>query len=256
MPQEFLRDVLRTGDDAGRSRRRWSVLPVSIAGHAVLLAAFIISPLGAEVEMPEIPSPIKLAQFMPILAPPSPPPPSTAAVRAPTTSAPISAPPDIAPESPVAPSNPVEGALPEGVGVATGAPTSIDIGVTLPPPPPPPPPQPRIVRVGQGIREPKKIVHVAPEYPEIAKRAGVEGVVVLEAVIDVSGRVDQVKVLNSVTLLNDAAIRAVKQWRYTPTELNGVPVPVLMSITVPILAREVRQFEPLRPCCRCCSSRP
>ena len=87
--------------------------------------------------------------------------------------------------------------------------------------------------MGQGIREPKKIVHVAPEYPEIAKRAGVEGVVVLEAVIDVSGRVDQVKVLNSVTLLNDAAIRAVKQWRYTPTELNGVPVPVLMSITGP-----------------------
>jgi protein TonB len=95
-----------------------------------------------------------------------------------------------------------------------------------------PPPQPKIVRVGQGVREPKKLVHVAPEYPVIAQRARVQGTVVLEAVLDVTGRVDRVRVLRSEPLLDEAAIKAVRQWRYTPTELNGVPVPVLMTITV------------------------
>ena len=60
----------------------------------------------------------------------------------------------------------------------------------------------------------------------------VEGTVVLEAVLDVTGRVESVRVLGSQPLLDDAAVRAVRQWRYTPTELNGVPVPVLMTITV------------------------
>ena len=92
--------------------------------------------------------------------------------------------------------------------------------------------QAKPVRVGPGIREPKKIVHAAPEYPDVARTARVEGVVILEAVLDISGRVQSIKVLRSTPLLDDAAIRAVRQWRYTPTELNGVPVPVLMTITV------------------------
>jgi protein TonB len=99
-------------------------------------------------------------------------------------------------------------------------------------PPPPPPPAPKLVRVGGVIREPKKLVHVAPVYPEIARLSQIEGKVTMEAVLDVTGRVKSVRVLNAVPLLEDAAVRAVRQWRYTPTELNGVPVPVLMTITV------------------------
>jgi protein TonB len=60
----------------------------------------------------------------------------------------------------------------------------------------------------------------------------VEGVVILEAVLDENGNVKSVRVLTSKPLLDDAAIRAVRQWRYTPTLLNGIPVPVLMTITV------------------------
>jgi periplasmic protein TonB len=234
MPQEFLREVLRTGDDGG-SRRRWSMVPMSIAGHALLLAAIVIIPLGADVDMPDISSPIKLAEFMRTVPPPAPPPPPSAAAPAPTrTLAPIEAASEIAPERPEAPVDPIEGGIPP-IGVTSGAGTGL-IGIGAAPPPPmpapPPPPQPRLVRAGHGVREPKKIVSIPPEYPELAKRAGIEGVVILEAVIDVSGRVDQVKVLSSIPMLNDAAIRAVKQWRYTPTELNGVPVPVLLTITV------------------------
>ena len=82
------------------------------------------------------------------------------------------------------------------------------------------------------MREPRKIVHVAPIYPRIAQDAKIQGVVVLEAIIDTEGRIDRLRVLRSTPLLVEAAIAAVKEWRYTPTQLNGVPVPVLMTITV------------------------
>ena len=59
-----------------------------------------------------------------------------------------------------------------------------------------------------------------------------QGIVILEAVIGPTGKVTEVKVLRSVPLLDEAAITAVKQWVYTPTLLNGVPVPVIMTVTV------------------------
>jgi TonB family protein len=88
------------------------------------------------------------------------------------------------------------------------------------------------VRVGGAIAEPKKVRHVSPSYPDIAKQARVQGVVILEATITPSGKVGDVKVLRGVPLLDEAALEAVKQWEYTPTLLNGVPVPVIMTITV------------------------
>ncbi len=60
----------------------------------------------------------------------------------------------------------------------------------------------------------------------------VEGTVVVECTIDVTGRVSKARVLKGVPLLNEAVIKAVKQWVYTPTLLNGVPVPVVMTVTV------------------------
>lgn len=88
------------------------------------------------------------------------------------------------------------------------------------------------VRPGGDIQPPVKLRHVAPVYPELARRAGVQGLVVLECVIDPSGRVDRVKVLRGHPLLDAAAVEAVRQWRYTPTRLNGVPVAVLLTVTV------------------------
>ena len=66
----------------------------------------------------------------------------------------------------------------------------------------------------------------------MAQAARVQGVVILEAIIGSSGAVTEVKVLRSVPLLDDAAIAAVQQWQYTPTLLNGVPVPIIMTVTV------------------------
>jgi len=82
------------------------------------------------------------------------------------------------------------------------------------------------------VREPKKISDVRPVYPAIAQAAKVEGMVILEAVINERGTVERVRVLRSVPLLDAAAVEAVRNWRYTPTLLNGTPVSVLMTITL------------------------
>jgi TonB family protein len=88
------------------------------------------------------------------------------------------------------------------------------------------------VRVGGQIRAPTQISKVQPVYPADALAARVQGIVILEATIGVDGRVTDAKVLRSVPLLDEAAINAVRQWQYTPTLMNCVAVPVIMTVTV------------------------
>jgi protein TonB len=90
----------------------------------------------------------------------------------------------------------------------------------------------KAVRVGGDIREPRKVLDVPPVYPEYARKALVEGVVILEATVDERGRVSDVKVLRGLPMLDEAAVEAVRQWVYTPTLLDGVPTPVVMTVTV------------------------
>jgi protein TonB len=86
--------------------------------------------------------------------------------------------------------------------------------------------------VGGDVREPRKIQDVTPVYPDLALRAHVEGIVIIEATIDTRGRVIDAKVLRGVPVLDDAALEAVRKWVYTPTLLDGVPTPVIMTVTV------------------------
>ena len=86
--------------------------------------------------------------------------------------------------------------------------------------------------VGGNVLPPTKIHDVPPLYPEAARQMRVQGVVIIEAVVGATGAVEDVRVLRSVPLLDDAAITAVRQWRYTPTLFNNVPVPVIMTISV------------------------
>lgn len=119
-----------------------------------------------------------------------------------------------------------------GVEHGSGNMSSIGVaeGVTLPPPPPPPPPAP--VRLHAGIVPPQKTVHITPVYPSLARASRVQGVVILEAVIDVNGNVQSAQVLRSIPLLDQAALDAVRQWRFTPARLNGAVIPVVMTVTV------------------------
>ena len=77
-----------------------------------------------------------------------------------------------------------------------------------------------------------KVKDVVPVYPPLARAGRVEGVVIIEATIDPSGRVQDAKILQSIPLLDAAALDAVRQWEYTPTLLNGSPVAVVMTVTV------------------------
>ena len=71
-----------------------------------------------------------------------------------------------------------------------------------------------------------------PVYPPLARFAQVEGVVILEATIDAQGRAADVRVVRPIPMLDQAAVDAVRQWVFTPTRLNGVAVPIVMSVTV------------------------
>ena len=104
--------------------------------------------------------------------------------------------------------------------------------VANPPPPPPPPPPTKPVRLHAGIEAPVKIANVNPIYPPLAQATHVKGYVILEAIIDERGAVKGVSVLKSIPLLDQAAVDAVKQRRFTPARLNSQPVPVVMTVTV------------------------
>jgi protein TonB len=88
------------------------------------------------------------------------------------------------------------------------------------------------LRIGGKIHAPKKIKDVKPVYPAIAQSARVAGVVTIEATIGPDGKVIDARVVRSIPLLDQAALDAVRQWEYTPTLLNGVPVPVLVTVTI------------------------
>jgi protein TonB len=149
--------------------------------------------------------------------------------------APLDAPHDLAPETETqnAVSNHQSMDVP---GVESGVVGGIDLPgqrLRVEAPPAPPPPTPREpMRLHAGMQAPRKIVHVSPRYPPTAQAARVQGLVVLDAVIDSAGRVTDVRVTHSIRLLDEAAVDAVRQWRFTPTLLNGEPVSILLTVTV------------------------
>ena len=95
------------------------------------------------------------------------------------------------------------------------------------------------VRVGGLVRPPMKIRHVDPVHPEIAGAARVAANVVLDCLLDVEGRVTEIRVVSGHPLLDAAAKDAVARWRYTPTYLNDTAVPVLLTVTVRFTLGEV-----------------
>lgn len=93
------------------------------------------------------------------------------------------------------------------------------------------------IRVGGNVGAPMKIRDWKPVYPAEAMAGGVQGIVILEATIDCDGSVVNPRVLRGVAPLDAAALEAVQQWKYTPTLLDGVPVPVIMTMTVTFTLR-------------------
>ena len=86
--------------------------------------------------------------------------------------------------------------------------------------------------MGGRVQSSKLIKKVEPVYPRLARQARIQGVVLLRALIDEEGRVAELKVISGPGLLRRSALDAVRQWRYTPTYLNGRPVDVATTISV------------------------
>ena len=234
----------------GKPRQTRSATPViiSIVGHAVLFAAVIVIPiLYATDSLPQVPSMMAFVAEMPAAPPPPPPPPpppSTPQAEPPKVlpadayAAPVEAPSQILPEPPELPVAARDGGV-EG-GVVGGVQGGIVGGLMAapPPPPPPPPPAPKLVRIGGNIQAPQLVKRVEPTYPELALVAKVTGLVILEASVGADGTVQDVRVLRSVKFLDQAAVDAVKQWRYAPLVLNGTATPFVLSVTLNFSVKE------------------
>ena len=222
---------------------RHATLPIlmSTVAQAAAVGAFVIIPLLLITDtIPEIPT---MMAFVAVPPPPPPPRPPAAAPKqvaqtpkTPTNSAaaPIEAPTTITPERPndegpdIGAPGGVEGGIPGGVvgAVLGGLPE-------VPPPPPPPAVAKGPVRIGGQIQAPALIKRIEPGYPPIAVSAHLEGVVILEAIVNREGTVEEVKVLRSVhPVLDREAAIAVKQWQYSPLVLNGIKERFVLTVTL------------------------
>jgi protein TonB len=89
------------------------------------------------------------------------------------------------------------------------------------------------IMVGGDVKPPEKIFSPQPSYTEIARKARIQGVVIVQAIIDRDGGVTNVKVLKGLPMgLEEAAVDAIKQWKFKPATLNGKPVTVYYNLTV------------------------
>ena len=119
----------------------------------------------------------------------------------------------------------VESGAPISNGELQGIAANSDVA---PPPPPAAPP----LRVGGNVKPPKLISSVPPQYPAIAKSVGVEGSVVVEASIGPNGDVVSTKIISGPPILRQAALDALRRWKYQPATLNGDPIGVQITVTI------------------------
>jgi periplasmic protein TonB len=236
------RDLFNAGTTPTALTRPFSRYTVlcSAALHVVIIAVAVIVPLLADDVLPKPEGP-RMQFVTASFARPNPPA-SPAALRpvqvANRNAAPMVQPTSIrdrepAPPMDVAPGGlSVEGAQPSALGVGPNIGEALRNAAPTPPPPAPVHAPAKPVSIGGLIREPIKTRNVPPIYPQIAQSARIEGDVVIQAIIGTDGVVQDARVISGRPLLNEAALDAVRQWRYRPTTLNNQPVAVIMTVTV------------------------
>jgi protein TonB len=228
------------------NQRRSSFAVISLGVHAIVLAALLVIPLFAPLPVPTLAAPgldwapERVVQPVEISlpAPPRSHTPASSSSAAPepvqtlTIPTPLEAPNGIAPETgreglsntTIDSVSAIEhggGGYVDGIGITESVPPAPTVAS-------PQGPQ----RLHQGIQAPRKIVDVAPRYPALARESHLEGVVILDVIIDETGVVRSTRVLKSVPFLDQAAVDAVQQWRFTPARLNGMAIPIVMTVTV------------------------
>jgi periplasmic protein TonB len=231
-------DLLESTVVKKKTNKGWSVVLSGIV-QALILGVLILIPLIYTEALPKA----MLSTLLIAPPPPPPPPPPPQAVK--TVIKPVARliqagklvqpraipkevavfkeaalPPDVVPQG-VA--GGIFGGIPGGNIIAAAGPAA---------PPPPKPTAPQRIKQGGNVTAASIITQTRPIYPPLARQARIQGNVVLHAIIDKDGRVAQLEVVSGHPLLVQAALDAVKQWRYRPTLLNGEPVEVDTTITV------------------------
>jgi len=203
-------------EEDDRKLRR--AIVIAIVLHVGLLLAPIISGADREIKAPEKPK-VYVVQQVRV----KPPPPQQQEILKPRAKkVPI---PDPTPDEP------------EPIRVVEEVEQELDIPFDdtifgIPEGPPPSEPEGPIM-VGGDVKPPERVYAPQPTYTEIARKARIQGVVIVQAIIDKQGNVTNVKVLKGLPMgLEEAAVDAMKQWKFKPATLNGKPVTVYYNLTV------------------------
>ncbi len=134
--------------------------------------------------------------------------------------------------APSGPAIPVEAESEDEIDDETIENTEIEFEEMVTNEPPPPPEEDLIIPFAAVSDKPKLVKMVKPIYPELAKKAGLEGMVSVSVLIGTDGRVEKVKVLKSIPMLDEAAITAAKQYVFTPAKQRERVVKVWMAIPI------------------------
>ena len=235
---------LITGSNQRPLRERAPASKVAaVTIHAgLLIVLFSIPLLRVEVPLPQLPTIMAFVAPSPAAPPAAPPPPAPQRRNSPEQpEGPVPSQSVTAPtlETSDVKAEPTAGnsgmAAESGVqgGAQGGTSGGIVGGLVSAQPPPPPPPAPAApVRITGQMVAPALLHRVEPVYPAAASEAHLSGLVILEVVVDTQGRVESVKVLRSRhPWLDNAAIQALREWRYSPLVLNGNPTPFVLTVT-------------------------
>ena len=228
---------------AEESRRPWT-FSVSLLAQALLITLAVLIPMLAEPMLPMLNAAIVSLQLpKPPRASAPPPPQQVVAVRPETfkgelrqpTKMPTRAAVLVEAVAPVvAPGAAIPGAATGGFegGVISELGGSIRVAPPAPPPAVEPEAPPPLIRVSSEVQAARIVRKVVPIYPPLARTARISGIVRLQAIIAADGSIAELNVISGHPMLIAAAVDAVKQWRYHPTVLNGMPVPVNTQIDV------------------------
>jgi TonB family protein len=230
-------DCMVESKNHNMDKQRVAILPIVIIIHAIVFTALVISSVWSITYIKEVP-------YFVVGPVPLPPPPvggtgsghdktTTIKVHTVTNVPPMDIPIDLQPnfthpDEPNGDGPPIDGQI-DTDEWGKGYDPAIPDEPVKPATPPELPPQ----RIDTNGVQPQVLYRVTPEYPEILRKAHVQGMVILEAVINKDGTVRSVTVLRSDNaIFEKSASQAAMQWQFSPGTINGVPVAAYCTITI------------------------
>ena len=237
-------DTTLIASNPGREvRRKLATLPAALAVHAMALGSVMVGQLWAvqPVEQPDVV--VAFVDFTPPSPPPGPPEPPGEHGATVVTKRTQPKPPTEPVQPQVIPAQPATAGPPEpaqrpgdvfggfGDGKGPGIPGGVDTETAQAPPATVDDDTP--VRPGAGIVLPVNVYRTDPVYPELARRARIQGSVVVEATIDRQGNVVDTRLVRDLSLgCGEAVVEALRSWKYRPATRDGTPVSIIMTVTV------------------------